>query len=584
MQEADYANLEIPFYDKKGRSGRIRYADLLLEMGEGRECSLAACLAEEQDRVHEFNRNADRLSRKVRSLDEYYAEIENKPRYYQRLFNKRRSGLNQLSYSKRLQVLNTYYTLNKSHAQTLRSLTNHLLAGSEGDHCAHLVSLIQRSIDLMCQVMRKVERKSKRASALHSLEAARGAAKNGLRVITIIPTLLHDVVEEDLDIWTKQMVENELKDPIYGDCCGLSMRQAPPQLRHLIIQKHIDEYNDKASTIFFKIALILYDHIRHFPQPARYYETVHSIMQILAALSRRRDMSYYTYLRELLYPKANAVLDTIEHVRLGSGLQSDFIDADTLLSEYNVNVHNFYETALGVYASKDEVRRNAFREILAKILDRLNNTRDMDRSLGFSIPNRIYGTGFKNIFFLQALEDKFRKPSFNTEERRLIEVKFINKPKIASLYQCLDDIAFLRREHLKPEILQKLHTEMNNYRKTNAFRRITLPGKPGNFNGLVYLFNEITLGRKSKIVELEKRPAKQAEVLIAFKAVIESYLVYPNLIRRELKKKGLRNIRQSKYRPYRIIGLSPGLEQHSTARQENAVDLLNLKTFSRRIV
>ncbi len=583
MLNGSYENLVIPYHDKEGRAGSIRYGDLMIEMGEGRQCSLSDCLMEEQDRVVEFNRLADRLSTQVRSLDPYYDEIDADPHAHYKRCEEHRHGLHKLSYPKRLRVLNNYYTLNKTHAKILEELTAHLLAGSEGDHSAHLISLIQRALDTMCRVMRHVKRKTNRASAVHSIEAARGAAKNGLRVLTIIPALLHDLLEEELDIWTERMVTEELEDPVYGDCCGMRMKQVPASLRHKIIQKHIDAYNDTASTIFFKIALVLYDHLRYFPNPARYYETLHSIMQIVAALSRRRDMSYYSYLQGLLYPKPNAVLDTMKRSRLIEGLSAEFPEPAPLLEEYLRTVHTFYETTLGVYSAKDEVRRNAFREMLAKILDRLNNTRDMDRELGFTIPKRLYGTGFKNIFFLQALEDKFRKPSFNTEERRLIEVKFINKPKIAALYQCLDDVEFLGREFLDREMIEFLFKEIDRYRGTRNFRRLTPPGKSGYFNGLIYLFNEITLGRKSNLVELEKHRDKQAEVMVAFKAVLESYLVYPSLIREEQQARGFKRLSQSTYRPYRIEGMGPGLENRSTARKEQAVNLLNLKTFSRRV-
>ena len=584
MLEDPHAGWLIPYYDKEGREATIRYGDLMIPLGEDRLCSLADCLLEERDRVFEFNHIADQLTNLVRKLNPFYDEIDADPLAHYELCQQRRTDLYKLSNTKRIQALNTYYTVNKSHARILRDLTHHLLAGSEGDHSAHNTSLIQRALDMMCKVMRHVKRKTSRAAAIHSIEAARGAAKNGLRVITIIPTLLHDQLEEELDNWTEAMVDKELTDPVYGDCCGLSMKQVPPVLRHKIIQKHIDSFNDRASTIFFSIALQLYDHIRFFPNPARYYETLHSIMQIVAALSRRPDMSYYTYLQELLYPKPDATLDTMSRSRLLTGLRETNPNPGPLLDEYLHTVHSFYETDLGSFSAKDEVRRNAFREMLAKILDRLNNTRDMDRDLGFSIPKRLYGTGFKNIFFLQALEDKFRKPSFNTEERRLIEIKFINKPKIAALYQGLEDIEFLGREFLGREMIEFLFKEIDRYRGTRAFRRLTPPGRSGYFNGLIYLFNEITLGRKSNLVELEKRRDKQAEVLVAFKAVLESYLVYPALIREEQQARGFKRINQSAYRPYRIEGMGPSLERRSTARKEQAVDLLNLKSFSRRIV
>jgi hypothetical protein len=238
---------------------------------------------------------------------------------------------------------------------------------------------------------------------------------------------------------------------------------------------------------------------------------------------------------------------------------------------------------MGQFAAKDEIRRNAFRAMLAKILDRINNTRDMDRALGFSIPARLYGTGFKNIFFLQALEDKIRKPSFNTEERRLIEVKFINKPKIAALYQCLDDIDYIQQK-LSSESIDQLLKEVDRYRYSRGFWRLTPPSKSGHFDGLIYLFNEITLGRKSNLKEMERDLNRQAEVMIGFRAMLEAFLVYPTLIRDELKARGSTRIAESIYKHYRIEGMGPGLENLSTVRQEQAVDLLNQKTFNRRVI
>jgi hypothetical protein len=583
MLDESIRNRFIIYQDKEGREGRIRYKDMLVELGEGRLLPLSEALLEEQAKVQEFNQIANRLTRKIEALTPFYDQIEADPHAHYLEGERRRADLSSKPYAKRLQVLNTYYTLNAEHARVLAELTRHLLTGAEGDHSPHLISLMQRAIDMICRVMRNIPRKSKRAAAIHPLEAARGAARNGLRELSIIPTLLHDIIEEKLDLWTEELIERELRDPAYGEYAGKRMKDVPVQLRHRIIQKHIDAYNDHASSIFFEIALTLFDHIRYFPSPHRYHESLHSIMDIIAALSRRRDMSYYAYLQGLLYPKPDAALDGIERSRLLEELQPVFPNAERLLDDYLVQVHNFYETGLGEYSAKEEVRRNAFREILAKILDRLNNTRDMDRSLGFSIPKRLYGTGFKNIFFLQALEDKLRRPSFNTEERRLIEVKFLNKPKVAALYQILDDIEFLGAEFLGREMMEFLEREIDRYRCTRSFRRLTPPGRSGYFNGLIYLFNEITLGRKQSLVELEKRRDKQAEVLVAFKAVLESYLVYPALIREDQESQGFLRHSQSEYRTYRIEGMGPGLENRSDARKEQGVELLALKTFSRRV-
>jgi hypothetical protein len=575
---------KIGHFNKEGIGDYIRYDEILIQMGEGRRLTLTECLLEEQERVEEFRKIASKLSKKIRSLDPIYDEIEKDFIGYTRRCNEKLKNINDLSFSKRLKLLDSYYTLNGTHDRILRKLTNHLMNGSEGDHSPHNISLVRRAIDFTCRVMRRQPRKTSRPAALHAIEAARGAAKNGLRCITIVATLLHDVLEERLDEWTEQMINRELADSAYGEYCGKNMKEVPVTLRHKIIQKHIEAYNDRASGIFFSIGLTLYDHVRHFPVPGRYYESLHSIAEMVAALSRRRDMSYYSYLQEMLYPKTKAELDTIEYDRLLEELEPEHPDAAKLLDPYLNHVHTFYQTGIGMCSSKEEVRRNAFREILAKILDRMNNTRDLDRNQGFSIPTRLYGTGFKNIFFLQAVEDKLRRPSFNTEERRLIEVKFINKPKVAALYQILDDIQYISRSQNKQELFTFLEKEIERYKGTSAFRRLTPPGRGGYFNGLVYLFNDITMGRKSNLVELEKRPDKIAEVLVAFKSVLESFLVYPALIRDERKNRGLGPNESCCFRPYRIEGMGPSLERRSSARSEHRADELAIKTFIREVI
>ncbi len=573
----------IGYYDRNGQAGRIGYDELLIQMGEGRKLSLTECLYEEHDRLHEFRRLSAKISKKIRALDPIYDEIEkNYPAFVQKC-EERIKNLNKMSYSRRIHLLNTYYTLNGTHDRILRKLTDHMLSGSEGDHSEHNISLVRRAIDYTCRVMRRKSRKTKQPAAMHAIEAARGAAKNGLRIITVISTLLHDVLEDRLDEWTEAMITQELANPVYGEYSGKKMKEVPASLRRSIIQKHIGAYNDRASGIYFGIGLALYDHVRHFPVPGRHYEALHSISDMVAALSRRRDMSYYSYLQDLLYPKAKVELDTIDYERLLEELEPDHPLASQILDPFLNKVHTFYQTQLGEFSAKEEVRRNAFREILAKILDRMNNTRDMNRELGFSIPKRLYGTGFKNIFFLQAIEDKFRRPSFNTEERRLIENKFINKPKVAALYQILDDLRFMEQKHDQSELIAFLEKEIKRYMATRAFRRITAPGQGGYFNGLVFLFNDITLGRKSDLVELAKRPDKIAEVLVAFKAVLESYLVYPALIREEKKKQGLPANATCCFRPYRIEGMGPSLERRSRAKLEK-IDLEGLNTFSREVI
>lgn len=579
------ANRVITYFNKDGVPGEIRYDELHIEMGEGRLLPLSVCLLEEQEKVSEFKQNADELSKLVRTLNPFYDEIEANPDAYHARKKERALELkNKLPFEKRIHILNHYYTLNNTHARILRELTTYMLAGSEGDHSAHSISLFRYSLNFTCQMMRRVRRKSKRAAAMHSIEAARGAAKNGLSDETIIGTLLHDVIEEKHDTWTEELINRELQDPAYGDICGKHMKDVPVSLRHQIIYKYLEAYNDRASAIFFFTALTLYDHIRLFPIPSRYYEALYSVMEIIAKLSRTRDTTYYSYLQNLLYPKPDDELDAITRYRLQEELEIDFPNAGALLDNYLCNVHNFYQSSLGELSNKEEIRRNSFREILAKILDRMNNTRDAEREKGFSVPKRLYGNGFKNIYMLQALEDKFRRPSFNTEERRLIELKFINKPKVAALYQILEDIDFLKHEFLGGELIKFLEQELDRYKASRAFRRLTPPGAGGYFDGLIYLFNEVTLGRKTNLDVLEQHRDKQAEVLVTFKAMLESFLVYPALMREEAFARGIRNPADSSFRPYRIEGMGPGLEYRSNFRKEDGVDLLNLKTIRRRVI
>ncbi len=571
----DIAGRKIRHFDEQGRCHTIRYDELMIGMGESCKLSLVECLYEEKKRIEEFKKNAKYLSSILIDLEAIHGEIEKDLDSYTRSMNQRCSNINSLPSAKRLRALDDYYVIDRKHGKLLDKLTSYLLSGSEGDHSAHSVSLLRRALDYTCRVMRNKRRKTMQPAAVHAIEAAKGAAKNGLRVMTVIATLMHDVVEERLDDWTEKLIDQELQNPDYGEYAGKKMKDVPRELRYRIIQKHIDAYNDRASGIFFAIGLTLYDHIRRFPVPGRYYESLHSTMEMVAALSRRRDQSYYGYLRQLLYPKPDAERDTMSYQSLRQELLTDLPNTDELLQPYLVHIHSFYETELGSFSARDEVRRNAFREILAKILDRLNNTRDMAREAGFSIPARLYGTGFKNIFFLQAIEDKLRRPSFNTEERRAIEVKFLNKPKVAALYQILEDIEQFRRDGMG-ELIDFLDNEIVRYMATKNFWRLTPPGRGGYFNGLIYLFNDITLGRKSSLAELERNPEKIAEVLVAFRAVLESFLVYPALYPAEDGNRGRRR------RVYRIRGMGPGLERHSRSNLHH--EKLQLKTFSRVVI
>jgi len=70
--DANVGNRVITYYDREGHEGRVRYRDLMIQMGEDRLVSLSDLLLEEQEKVAEFTRNADKLSDKIRALDSFY--------------------------------------------------------------------------------------------------------------------------------------------------------------------------------------------------------------------------------------------------------------------------------------------------------------------------------------------------------------------------------------------------------------------------------------------------------------------------------------------------------------------------------
>jgi len=214
----------------------------------------------------------------------------------------------------------------------------------------------------------------------------------------------------------------------------------------------------------------------------------------------------------------------------------------------------------------------------------MNNTRDMDREHGFSIAARLYGAGFKNLYFVQALEDRMALPGMPTNERRLINVKFIKKPTISALYQITDDLDFLERERFGRAYIDMLEEELEKYKQTSQFRKITPPQRGGLFDGTVYFFNEVILGNKDFLKQLESQPDKQAEYLVVFRAVLEAYLLYPALMEEEAARDDGRPDRP-RLKRYRIQGMGPRLGRRvEPGEHDEEPQQLPVKTFRRRVI
>ena len=585
----DISNRRILYLNPAGEPERIRYADLMIDMGVGESVSLEQCLYDEADRIEEFRSHAHRLAGKISSLTPLYKRQDRTTARWHAECRRRTQGVHGLSYAKRVRLLQSYFCVDRHHSRVLDALEAYVLAGSEGDHSEHVKTLIRFAIDYTACVMKDVPRKTGRPCALHSLTAARGVARNGQTHVTIIGTLLHDVLEERFDLWFERFVREKAREPAYAAAFDVTEGDVTEggrisgELRAQIVRDHAEEYNNRAAAIYYGIGLALFDHVRKFPEPERYYQTLHSLMEMVDKLSRTSDLSYYEYLQRFLYPRLGEV-DTIRRDVLVGLLGEEFDDPGPLLDEFVEQVEGFYDTPSGVFYSREEVKRNALREMLAKILDRMNNTRDMDRDLGFSIPKRLYGAGFKNIYFAQAIEDRMALPGLPGNESRMISLKFIKKPKISALFQILDDIAYLEREHFGRDYIDMLEVQLQRYALTPEFRRITRPRDGGLFDGTVYFFNDVALGNKRFLRELEEKRDKQAEYLVVFRSVLESYLVYSAFIEQDALAGGpKKRASDSRWKRYRIRGMGPQLSRRGP-RPTGAEDLPRIKTFRRQVV
>ncbi len=575
----DIGKRVIVFLDPDGQRRQVSYDELMLDVGVGEPISLTEALREEAARVAQFQKDSDRLAKDIQSLAATYRAHDRTSRAWHAETRHKTRDIATLPYRNRLKLLREYFCVDRRHVRVMDELESYVLAGTEWDHSAHMKSLIRFTIDYVTCVMKDVPRRSNRPCAMHSLSAAQGLAKNGQSHITIIGTLLHDVLEERVDLWRERFVAERAGREPYASSWDRSSARAPKKLAQRILVDHHDEVQDRSAAIYFAIGLALYDHVRKMPQPERYHQTLNAIMDMVAKLSRTSDVSYYQYLQNFLYPR-NEEIDTIRRSDLVRMLDDEFEDAGALLDAYLENVEGFYNTRAGVFLSRDEIRRNVLREILAKIADRMNNTRDMERDRGFSIPSRLYGAGFKNIYFVHALEHWMRLPEMPGNERRLLSVKFAKKPKLSALYQIIEDIEELASpENFGPAYVETLERELESYKLSPEFRTLTPPKQGGLFDGTIYFFNQVTLGQKGFLRELESQPQKQVEYLVAFRAVLESFLVYAAYVEAEERRTPPG---QTRWRPYSIEGMGPRL---SYSQEEGAgPPQVPQRSFRRRVI
>lgn len=574
----------ISIYDRSGRSRTVRYDELRVQLGWNRSLTLADALAEEQHKIDEFRRNRERFRGPLSKLNRYLCQNEHR-RLELLLAARRRcqqAVADARTRSQRRALLRGYYELSSFHGRVLDQLLAYVLGGSEEDHSANARSVIRFALDHLVFAMRKQARKSGGPTVFHSVEAARGAAKNGQPLETILATLLHDLVEDLLDEWSEELILGVIaREERYVQFRQLTLKVVPAEVRTAILREHAESYSDRAAGIYYGVGLALYEHVRLFKAPERYCECLHSTMQMLAHLSRTRDTSYYNYLEQVLHPRSRRT-DPIERRVLLEALAQEVAEPELLLDDYLAEVDNFYRTPLGEFPSREEEVRNAQREVLAKILDRLNNTRDMDRADGFSVAKRLYGAGYKNIYLLQAIEEYLAVPGLTSQERRIIEMKFLNKPKVAALHQVRSDLAFLERQ-IGTEAMGRLRGDLETYKRRSDFHRITSAGD-SPYDGIILLFNEAILGNKRGLERLEQDPLREAGVALAFQAVLEYFLAYPLLMpedrRTPLPRKGGGSPSLS---GYRILGLGAGLEGRALEGAPGVEDL-PIKSFRREVV
>jgi hypothetical protein len=599
MTASRFATREITCFDRSGRREVLRYSELMLPMGEEREVSLAEYLDDEEQKIWELRRNSRAIGDLIDQLNDLYRLHQVAPEDMLDAWDKRTRGLEAMTHAERLARLNSYYLVPKSdHGRLLDRIMEYMMAGAEDDHSAHELSLIRFGLDFALWSMRNLRRRTGAPGGFHAIESARGVAKNGRGAITIMGALFHDVLEEILDDAADlmcQRVAEEFPD-VRARIEGAG--KITEDIRLDIIRAHIDDYNNQASGVYYAIGLFLFAHIRRFPFPDRYYQFLNGLMGVVENLSRTKDTSYFSYIQRFVYPKERPP-DAIRREDLVAAISEVFPRADAVLTEYLEKVEGFYTTRFGTFRSQEELQRNAFREILCKIVDRLNNTRDLDRHF-FSVSKRLYGAGFKNLYIVQAIDEKTRKNQMPSEERRLIDLKFLNKPKVAALYQMLDEIEHLEGEIGKPAVREIEAHLSTTYLHTPAFREVRSgvlakgsPSKVGrarepadlpNVDGTIEFFTRAVLGEKNLLGQLDNDLPRATAIAIVFRFLFEAFLAYPVLIEVDAACGVHAPDEESRYEAFRIRGLNKTLEDRVHVATHDAARGLDLRSFRRRIV
>jgi len=602
MAASRFASREITCFDRSGRREVLRYSELMLPMGEEREVSLAEYLDDEEQKVWALRRNSRVIGDVIEQLNDLYRLHQVTPEDMLSVWEKRTRGIEALPHADRLALLNSYYLIPKSdHGKLLDHVMTYMMGGAEGDHSAHELSLIRFGLDFTLWSMRNLRRRTGIPGGFHAVESARGAAKNGRSAITIMGALFHDVLEEILDDAADLMCQRAADDLPEFRARIEAVGKIDDAIRLDMIRANIDAYNNQASGVYYAIGLFLFSHIRKFPFPDRYYQFLNGLMGVIENLSRTRDTSYFSYIQRFVYPKERPP-DPVRREDLVQAINEVFPRAEQLLDEYLEKIEGFYTTRFGTFRSQEDVQRNAFREILCKILDRLNNTRDLDRRF-FSTSKRLYGAGFKNLYIVQAIDEKTHKNLMPSEERRLIDQKFLYKPKVAALYQMLDEIEHFERSLGRDAVRDIEQHIASTYLNTPAFRQVTSKsgsktarfkrGDDGrlqvvdaspNVDGTIEFFTRVILGEKKGLQELDDDLPRAAAIAVVFRFLFEAFLAYPVLIEVDAACGVHAPNEESRYEPFRIKGLNKTLEDRVRVTHYDAARGLELKSFRRRVV
>ncbi len=591
MSLSRYGDRRIVCFDRDRRRVDVGYDELMLPFGTDRMVTLAESLGEEALRAEEMAGNGARIGPRIAALNAIYkAHLPTSGSQFARWRDRTRE-VDTLQHAARVELLRSYYLIEGTdHGALLDELMEYLMAGSEGDHSIHEMTLIRFGLDSTLWSMRNHVRKSGQPAAFHSLEVARGVAKNGQNAVTILGALYHDVLEELLDDYADGLIARVVDaDPALK--AQVVRGKIPESVRLEVVHRHIEEYNNHAVGIYHAIGMFLYHHVRMFPFPERYYQLLNSLMEMVDKLSRTRDTPYFSYIHKFVFPR-HRELDPIRKEDLVAAVSFYMPDSEALLDEYLSRIQEFYTTPQGTWTSREELQRNAFREILIKILDRLNNTRDLPPA-DFSLSKRLYGAGYKNLYMIQAIEQKMRRnKGMRSDERRLIEVKFLHKPKVAALFQMLEEIALLE-DQLGAATMAEIESHLDDqYKATASFREVRpepadrADADDGSVrrsvDGTVEFFTRVLLGEKGLLKRLDDDLVQAAHVAIVFRSLFESFLAYPALAERDARSGGSPEL--PRFEAFRIRGLDPNLEDKIHVPVDRLARQLHIKSFQRRLV